>query len=556
MNKFLNTRFMVLLVAALALMTFNACKEQISKYELSNKKQDTPPGNIFNPTGGYGNITGKVVTTGNNPVSGVEVRAGNAVAYTDSKGGYFLKSVTAAEQVLVDFKSDVYTSTQKVITVKNNCTSYLDATVITVGNKTTISGATGGSVNFNNAKVDFTANSFVDSKGNAYTGTVQVKATWFDPTSATFYGCFPGDFKGVRTDNSVTQIESFGFVSVEITNGGEKLQLGPSKLATITMPIPSKLVAKAPNTIPMWYYDESKGQWFEQGTATKTGNNYVGKVSHFSNWNCDMPTITSYIHGRVVDTSGSPISFAHVFSEGVDYTGSSRANTDDDGYFKLAVKSSSQAKIWAKYYIFESASQTVTTEATGQTLEVGDIRIAIDTMNIVIVVGTVIDNGNNPVQGIYVHLKDSTGKTLDYINTNKDGKFKFFCGTGTNYTLEFKTYSYDSSSNTKMNITTPAQPGTMDIGTVKLDIGGSTVIGRVLDSLNNPVRNIYVSTTPASGGTNQRDMMTDSLGKFSLWVKPNMTFKLNLYNKGVGKSIDVTSPNLGETKDLGDIIIP
>ena len=43
--------------------------------------------------------------------------------------------------------------------------------------------------------------------------------------------------------------------------------------------------AAAPATISLWYFDETKGIWKEEGTATKQSTNYIGTVSHFSFWN-------------------------------------------------------------------------------------------------------------------------------------------------------------------------------------------------------------------------------------------------------------------------------
>ncbi|MGA2298258.1 MAG: carboxypeptidase-like regulatory domain-containing protein, partial [FCB group bacterium] len=265
-----------------------------------------------NNNGLTGSITGKVVTTNNAALSGVQVSIGNLSGITDAQGGFFIANVPAGDRVIISFKSDNYASTQKIVTVKANRTSYVDAAMLTVGIKQNLNGTSGGSVAFSGAKIDFPANSLVNSTGSAFTGTALVNATYFDPTNAVFYGCFPGEFMGTRTDNSQTQIESFGFINVEILNGTEKLQLASGKQATVTMPIPAKLQGKAPASIPLWYYDETQGKWLEQGTANKVGNTYVGTVSHFSSWNCDMPTKTSYLQGKVVDKNGDPVSFATV----------------------------------------------------------------------------------------------------------------------------------------------------------------------------------------------------------------------------------------------------
>ncbi|MBI5324286.1 MAG: carboxypeptidase regulatory-like domain-containing protein [Ignavibacteriae bacterium] len=510
----------------------------------------------LNPyTGQTGSIRGIVTTTSDNPLGGITVSVGSLTTYTDSKGRFFLQNIPAGERVLVNFSDDNYASTQKVTEVLPNRTSEIDASMLLTGTKQNLSTA-GGSISFNGAIVNFPANPFVDSKGNAFNGTAQVKATFFDPSNNAFFGCFPGEFKGVRTDNSETQIESFGFINVEILNGAEKLNLASGKTATITFPISAQLLAKAPSTIPLWYYDESQGKWFEQGTATRVGNNYVGTVNHFSSWNCDQPTQTSFIHGRALDQNGNPVSMAKAHSEGIDYTGASQISTDDNGYFTLAVKSNSNAKVWASYHIFSSVSQNISTPATGDTTEVGNFVIPIDTANLCMITGRLIDNGNFPVQGINLHQYSSNLNLIDYLYSNKDGKFLFFGELDTKYIIEINYFTSDSSGDTLIVLTTPSSATTVDLGDIKLNIGGATVLGRVVDSLLSPLENIYVYS--AEGGSNQgREYRTDSTGVFSLWVRPDKSFKIYLMGKNQkSKTINASSGALGSTTNMGDIIFP
>ena len=53
--------------------------------------------------------------------------------------------------------------------------------------------------------------------------------------------------------------------------------------------------------MPLWYFDEQKGMWVEEGVATKQGNQYVGTVNHFTDWNCDIPSEwNTVITGRIL----------------------------------------------------------------------------------------------------------------------------------------------------------------------------------------------------------------------------------------------------------------
>lgn len=100
----------------------------------------------------------------------------------------------------------------------------------------------------------------------------------------------PGDLRGISTDGSLKTLTTYGMAAVELTGAlGELLQIAPGQKASLTMPIPVAILSNAPATIPLWSFDEAKGLWKEEGQAIKTGSNYVGDVSHFSFWNCDVP---------------------------------------------------------------------------------------------------------------------------------------------------------------------------------------------------------------------------------------------------------------------------
>ena len=541
--------------------TIGAMLAIVASVFLASCQSSTDPNG--NPGGGLGGaassgvVSGKVVSTGNFGVAGVEVRIGTSVAYTNSKGEFYMAQAPAGKRVLVTFRSSSHAMTQKIVAVGSGRATYVEASMLPYGTQQNLNASAGGTVSVAGATVVFPANALVDSKGNAFAGTALVKATYFDPTGAQFYGCFPGEFAGVRTDASETGIESFGFINVEISANAQKLQLASGKQSQITMPIPAALRAKAPQTIPLWYYDETQGKWIEEGSATKVGNNYVGSVGHFSNWNCDMPNQTSFLEGKVVDVNGVPLSFANVQTTGVDYTGSSRTQTDDLGHFKIAVKSSATAKVWASFYIVSSTPQNISTPATGLVQDIGTIVVPVDTAQFCSIIGRVIDNGNLPVSYMSVVLKDGTGKQIDYLSTNKDGKFRFFGEAGTNYTLEVSWYG-DSVKNSKtVSVTTPVNPGTVDVGDIKVDLGGSLVIGRAVDSTGTPLANVMVYAYGSSGsGGQNREAPTDATGRFTISVKPNITFQLSLYYLQKQKVLTVTSPNLGETKDLGDITMP
>jgi hypothetical protein len=151
----------------------------------------------------------------------------------------------------------------------------------------TVAAASGGAVTVSGGgSVDFTDGFVNATNGTAYTGNVSVSAIYLDPAGQNFNTAVPGNLKSAGASNQPGVLQSFGLTVVELNDdSGNKLQLAPGKTATITLPIPAALQNKAPSTIPLWYFDEIKGRWIEEGKATKQGNNYVGVVKHFSFWN-------------------------------------------------------------------------------------------------------------------------------------------------------------------------------------------------------------------------------------------------------------------------------
>ncbi|MEO1628590.1 MAG: hypothetical protein AAFV25_25815, partial [Bacteroidota bacterium] len=138
--------------------------------------------------------------------------------------------------------------------------------------------------------IQLAGDGFQTDDGTAYAGRVSVAATWLNPTAEDLDERMPGDLLGRNTDGALQVLESFGMLGVELTgDNGERLQLGNDKMATLRFPVPAEMAGIAPAEIPLWHFDEDKGLWVEEGSASLDGDFYVGSVSHFSFWNCDAP---------------------------------------------------------------------------------------------------------------------------------------------------------------------------------------------------------------------------------------------------------------------------
>lgn len=196
-----------------------------------------------------------------------------------------------------------------------------------------------------------------------------VQARVFNP--ATDSSQFPGEF----ADSQGNLLVSSVFSTVEAKDGAGRpiTDLGGS--ATLRMRVPMEswpsLRDLSPGNgqidIPLYYYDESAGQWkrnaadgwlenssririLEDQLASIRNGTYPGDVfaagliTHLSFWNVDWPVSShTCIKGYIVDPTGLPVSGAAVSSFGLTYTGTSGPSTTGaDGAFCLEVLRSEQ----------------------------------------------------------------------------------------------------------------------------------------------------------------------------------------------------------------------
>ncbi|MCB0639351.1 MAG: hypothetical protein KDC54_22150, partial [Lewinella sp.] len=73
--------------------------------------------------------------------------------------------------------------------------------------------------------------------------------------------------------------------------------------------------------------------WIEEGQATQHGDLYMGEVSHFTPWNCDIQIPTAQLSGRLLNEDGTPFSNAEVYVGVVGFSWPSNLITDEEGYF-------------------------------------------------------------------------------------------------------------------------------------------------------------------------------------------------------------------------------
>ena len=284
-------------------------------------------------------LQGRVLDENGLPVKDATVTSGTAVTTTDVDGVFRFGSIQIAERFgFVKVVKTGYFTGSRTIVSNANAMNFVRIDLIPKVSAGSFSAVSGGNVPLpSGGSVSFATNTIVNATSKAaYTGTVHVYAAYLDPTDENIGKHMPGDLRGIDKSNKETGLQSFGMMAVELEgDGGEKLQIASgiatSGKPTLTMPIPAALQAGAPSSIPLWHFNDSTGKWMEEGTATRSGNNYIGQVGHFSFWNCDAPCAIINFQVHLKDQNGNPVAYGNL--EFASETAGTRfGQTDSAGY--------------------------------------------------------------------------------------------------------------------------------------------------------------------------------------------------------------------------------
>jgi hypothetical protein len=275
-----------LLIIILALVCFTNCQKEVDS---PFNNSGTVVNDAEKVTGG---INGIVVDENNDPVEGLTVVSGSATTTTDRYGAFRFRNIQLSKaNATVKVTRPGYFNAYRTFPAVGGRIHNVRIKLIPKNNSGSFTGSAGGTVNITGgAKLVVPAAAVTDAAGAAYSGTVNVAMTWIDPSSPELPYTLMGDLRGITTTGEERGLSTYGMLGVELTNAtGQPLKIAAGKTAELTFPVPASLQGSAPATIDLWHFDEATARWKQEGTATKTGTNYIANVSHFSFWNCDAP---------------------------------------------------------------------------------------------------------------------------------------------------------------------------------------------------------------------------------------------------------------------------
>ena len=303
-------KFPLLAFLCVALLLFS-CKKDIDT--VAPPVNNQPGFQVPAATPVTGRITGIVVDENNLPVQNADVTLSAAVYQTDSRGLFQIDNAQLDKYIttVIVNKTGYFKAYRSFSASASR--NYLTIKLIPKTLGGTVDAAAGGLVSLpNGAAISFPTNSIVvKGTGAAYTGTVNVYASYIDPTTSDFAARVPGSMMA-RNNNTMYVLQSTGMIAVDLESAsGQPLQLATGKNADVKMPIPASLLGKAPATIDTWSLDD-RGIWVKEGTATRNGDHYDMPVSHFSFWNCDVPANAVYLTIHVQDQNNHPLPNAFI----------------------------------------------------------------------------------------------------------------------------------------------------------------------------------------------------------------------------------------------------
>lgn len=309
-------------------------------------------------------VMGVIRDENGNPIDDVEIISGRETIHSNARGVFTLdRAKIKDERCVMTFKKDGYCTITRACAMQE--TLKMDVVMLKKErqNKNVYAKRTfdsdGGEISVGKMTVKV-PRGVVDRLGREYNGEITAEVFYLDPNDKNFQTAMPGgDLEATRSDNSSTFLKSYGMVDVTLTDEkGSPLQLGKNSEAELTFPVPAGMEKNAPDSIPLWAFNEDKGLWEEEGIAKYDADAkvYKGMVKHFSWHNLDIPSERVTVKGKVEDCNGYGIEGVKVI------VGQTSAYTDANGQYSVFIPQNTDVDIFVRsvdYYNYKEGKPVV-----------------------------------------------------------------------------------------------------------------------------------------------------------------------------------------------------
>jgi len=280
-------------------------------------------------------FTGTIIDNNEKPISGATVKVGSKHTTTDSNGSYSIKTGATEKRVRINVSHPDYLSNSRIVDLPKKNKKDTDQKVkktimLGIPQKTLFfSAMEGTSVETKGARVVLSAENYIYDDGSAYDGKVKVKMAYYTTDAVHFKELFPGRFEGEGSQGTFP-VKSYGFMSVELSDeAGTPLNVMQGETALLTFPRDHDL-SSSDAIMPLWYYNERKGYWREDGNTTLQESSYRGTVRHFTAWGVAKKAPQARLKLCVEKSTGENISNAEIVLYNTHWS-SVRKETDKNG---------------------------------------------------------------------------------------------------------------------------------------------------------------------------------------------------------------------------------
>ncbi len=322
-------RTIKLILIAVFFITISSCHKDID--EDKRTTTPTPTAKIFKET--TSSILGYVYDENNQPIENANVSLYSAITKTDKYGVFSFKNVKMDKlgtYIKVE-KSGYLLGSDMLYPDKSLNFSYIH--MYSFDKTGEFDSDKGGTIEMvNGGTIAFTPNSIVKDDGSDYNGKVIITAKRLDLNDERLGDKMPGALVGINKKGNTAILGTSGMIAVELRdNSGGKLNIKQGKYANISIPVSNTQLNNAPDEIPLWYFDENKGIWIEEGSAILQDGNFVADLPHFSWWNLDAKFDPIYMCVKVLFENGKPaVNFQVNLTADVIYP-TSYGTTDSNG---------------------------------------------------------------------------------------------------------------------------------------------------------------------------------------------------------------------------------
>ena len=426
------------LIALLFVLTLVSCRKDIDDETVIIDTPDPTLIDDYEPEveNIMASLVGYVVDEMNEPVTDVDVKLGSLTTTTDTYGHFFFNSVTLnAKGTFVTVEKEGYFLGSRRFFPVADAKNRVKIQLLTQNFNQNFSAQDGGTISLpDGASVQFASNSIADASGTAYTGTVNVASKWLDPSALETFEQMPGNLQGVNTLNEQMVLGTYGMIAVELQgDAGQALNIAEGSTATLTMPVPTSMQSGAPSEIPLWSFNTTYGMWVEESSATLQNGVYVGEVSHFSFWNCDIPMDYVDLSLTLNDENGNALS-NYMVTISLEDVGCGTGFTDQNGGVNGFVPGNAELLL----EVYDVCGNVIYSSNIGpfaSDTDLGIVTVTSSNVSSTTITGNLLDcDGNDVTEGLVI-------ASYDGLNT----------------------YHYLDNSNFEVHLTTCTSPTTIDV---------------------------------------------------------------------------------------------